>query len=64
MTEQHNGTFGNAVLQASVLAMQSTVRQCGKFWFSVYLSKNIFFSLFNAKAWTYSQNQLCGELMQ
>lgn len=49
MTEQHNGRFGNVVLQASVLAMWSTVRECGKFWFSVCLSKNIFFSLLTPK---------------
>lgn len=49
MTEKQNSRFGNAVLQASVLAMQSTVRECGKFWFSVYLSKNIFFSLWTPK---------------
>lgn len=37
------------MLQASVIAMESTLRECGKFWFSIYLSKNIFFSLLMTK---------------
>lgn len=49
MTGQHNGRFGNMVLQASVLAMQSTIRECGKLWFSVHVSKNIFLSLLTPK---------------
>lgn len=49
MTEWHSCKFGNPVLQASVIAMESTLRECGKFWFSIYLSKNIFFSLLMTK---------------
>lgn len=61
MTEEHNSRFENTVLQACVLAMQSTVRECGKF----SISKQKYFLLpLNAKAWTYSQNQLHGEFMQ
>lgn len=49
MTEWHNCRFGKPVLQASVIAMESTLRECGKFWFSICLSKNVFFSLLTTK---------------
>lgn len=49
MTEWHNCKFGNLVLQASVVPMESTLGECGKFYFSIYLSKNIFFSLLTTK---------------
>jgi len=41
MTEKHNSRFGNVVLQASVLAMQSTVENVGNSGFQ-YISYKIF----------------------